>query len=118
VRAQCRELRLDAAKACKKDVACYQKLLSDKDGAKAEKAAQMLSRLGQPGVDALAGAINVPDPNVRMIVIVSLAQAHKGSPALRDALSKQIELDEGKPMLKKAGIVDEERVLLASLGHT
>ncbi|HZS41411.1 MAG TPA: HEAT repeat domain-containing protein [Polyangia bacterium] len=109
--------RLEVAKACKKDVACYAKMLDDKDSAKAEKAALMLGRLGKPGVDELAKAVGVSDLSVRMTVLVGLAQAGKASPEVRAALAKQIELDDGKPMIKKAGVVDEMRVVLAQISR-
>jgi HEAT repeat protein len=109
--------RLEVAKTCKKDVACYAKYLNDKDSAKAEKAALMLARLGGPGVGELAKAVGHSDLSVRMSVLVGLAQAGKANAEARAALEKQIELDEGKPMIKKAGVVDEMRVVLAQISH-
>src|SRR5262249_37338806 len=60
------QARLDVAKQCKKEVGCYAKLLNDKDSAKAEKAALMLTRLGAPGVAELAKAVGAADLSVRM----------------------------------------------------
>ncbi len=110
--------RLEVAKTCKKDVACYAKMLDDKDSAKAEKAALMLSRLGAPGLAALGKSVGNSDLSVRMVVLIGLAHAGKMSPEARTALEKQIELDETKPMMKKAGIVDEMRVVLAHVSHS
>jgi HEAT repeat protein len=109
--------RLEAAKQCKKDVACYAKLLNDKDPAKAEKAALMLSRLGKTGIDELVKAISNPDPSVRLTVLFGISRGGKASPETRAALEKQIETDDGKPMIKKTGIVDEMRVVLAQVSR-
>jgi len=109
--------RLEVAKQCKKDVACYAKLINDKESAKAEKAALMLARLGQPGVAELGKAVGASDLGVRMVVLYGLAQSGKVSPEARAALEKQIEIDEAKPLMKKAGIVDEMRVVLAHVSH-
>ncbi len=110
--------RLELAKACKKDVACYAKAINDKDGAKADKAALMLGRLGKPGLAELVKALTTPDPNTRMIVLIALGQAADKSCAdCRTALDKQIATDEEKAMLKKLGVVDEMRVLAARLGN-
>ena len=104
--------RLTVAKQCKKDLACYSKLLSDKDNIKAEKAALMLTRMGKDGLKELLKAVGTPDPAVRMTVLFGISQdGGPGCGECKVALEKQIEVDESKPPLR--GLVDEMRAVLA-----
>src|SRR5260370_2189053 len=60
--------RLQVAKDCKKDIACYAKVLAGPDANKADKAAFMLARLGKPAASELAKAVGHPEPLVRFAV--------------------------------------------------
>jgi HEAT repeat protein len=104
--------RLDAAKECKKDQACWVKLLAGKDGVKAEKAALMLARIGKPALGDLCKQISNPDQFVRVAVLYGVSKnADKTSTECKAALEKQIVSDGGKRPLK--GLVEEMRVALA-----
>ncbi len=104
--------RLDAAKECKKDQACWVKLLGGKDGVKAEKAALMLARVGKPALSDLSKQVSNPDQFVRVAVLYALSKsADKSCTECKAALEKQISADSGKRPLK--GLVEEMRVALA-----
>jgi HEAT repeat protein len=105
--------RLEVAKACKKDVACYAAKLNDADATKAEKAAFMLARLGKEGAAQLTKAVSNREPIVRMTVLWGLSAS--GDKSAVEPLEKQIALDETKPPLR--GIVDEMRATLALLSR-
>jgi HEAT repeat protein len=108
--------RLEAAKECKKDQACWVKLLSDKDAIKAEKAAFELARIGKPAVAALAKAVSHPDPATRFAVLYGLQKsADKTCADCKAALEKQISIDEGKKPLK--GLVEEMRATVALISN-
>jgi HEAT repeat protein len=107
--------RLDVAKECKQDVACYAKALDDKVLAKQEKAAFMLARL--PGsTDALTKKLNTPEPLIRMAVLFALGkQADKSCKSCIEKLGAQIEIDKTKPPMKP--IVEEMRAVLAEISN-
>jgi HEAT repeat protein len=106
--------RLQLAKECNKDLACYAKTFDSKDDIKAEKAALMIARMGKPGLVELAKHVGYNDPAVRMTVLFGIAHyGDKSSKECIDALEKQIEIDRTKPPLKP--IVDEMRATLAQI---
>jgi HEAT repeat protein len=108
--------RLDAAKECKKDQACWAKLLAGKDNIKAEKAAFMLAGMGKAAVPDLAKNVNHADPAVRFAVLFGLARnADKTCGDCKANLEKQITLDDGKKPLK--GLVEEMRATLALISN-
>jgi HEAT repeat protein len=99
--------RLEAAKECKKDMACWVKLLNGKDNIKAEKAALMVPRVdAKAGLAELAKQVGHIDPSVRASVLFGLGQYGDAScKACLEALDKQIDIDRTKRPLK--GLVDE-----------
>ena len=109
--------RLQLAKDCKKDLACFAKALNDKDGIKAEKAAIMLARMGKPGLIELSKAVGAQDLSVRLVVLAGIDHnGDKSSVECIAALNKQIEHDEGKSGDLKH-MVDEMRAVKAQLTH-
>lgn len=114
---QAAEDRIAVANECKSDVACYEKHLTDADSNKAEKAAFMLARSGQPGLEALCRHLNTQDAQARMAILFGVG--HLGSKANAScvaALDKQIANDQGKPQPYRS-LVQEMRVVRAQLSH-
>lgn len=103
------QARVDVAKECKADTACYEKFLAVETGTlngsakslatgKAEKAALMLMQLGkEKGLPALLKHVNAPDAGARLMVLFAIARI--GDKSAIPALDKQIEDDEHKPPL-------------------
>jgi len=106
--------RLELAKKCNKDVACYGAGLDDAVLAKQEKAAFMLSRMGKEAMPALVKKISTKEPIVRLAVLFAIQKINdKSSAEAKKALEAQIELDKTKPPIK--ALVDEMRATLAIL---
>ncbi len=121
------DLRIDVAKACKKDVACYAKEVTQKDPPKtfgdyvtwirAEKAAFMLGRLGKPGLAELAKHLDCEDLSLRNQIVAVIGHfADKGCAECVAALDKAIDHDRDKTGDLKH-IVDEMRAVRAQLSH-
>jgi HEAT repeat protein len=109
--------RLEVAKTCNKDVACYGKALDDAKLTHQEKAAFMLGRLGKDGLPFLVKKLTTKEPIVRFAVLWSLSRvADKSSAEAMKALAAQIELDKTKPPFK--ALVEEMRAVQAEInGH-
>jgi HEAT repeat protein len=106
--------RLEVAKKCGKDVACYGAALEDPVLAKQEKAAFMLARMGKDALPALTKKVTTKEPIVRFAVLFALGKvADKTADNVKKALEAQIELDKTKPPLRP--IVDEMRAVLAEI---
>jgi HEAT repeat protein len=107
--------RLELAKKCDKDVACYAAGLDDPSLAKQEKAAFMLGRLGKEGLPPLVKKVSAREPVVRLAVLQSIGKlADKGAPDVLKALDAQIEIDRTKPQPWR-DIVAEMRALKAHI---
>lgn len=101
--------RVEVAKECKADTACYEKYLAVDTGTlkdtakalatgKAEKAALALMQLGKDkGLPALLKHVNAPDAGARLMVLFAIARI--GDKSAIPALDKQIDDDEHKPPL-------------------
>lgn len=111
------EDRIAVANECKADVGCYEKRLTDSDANKAEKAAFMLARSGQPGLEALCRHVDTQDAQARMAILFGIGHlGTKANAACVTALEKQIENDQGKPQPYRS-LVQEMRVVRAQLSH-
>jgi HEAT repeat protein len=106
--------RLEVAKKCGKDVACYGGALEDKVLAKQEKAAFMLGHMGKEGLPFLVKKLKTPERVIREAVLVGISRlADKSSADVKKTLDDQIELDRTKPPLK--AIVEEMRAVRAEI---
>jgi HEAT repeat protein len=107
--------RLELAKKCDKDVACYVAGLEDPSLPKQEKAAFQLGHLGKAALPGLVKKIAVREPIVRLALLHSLGKvADKGAAEVLKALDAQIEIDRTKPAPMR-DIVLEMRALKAYL---
>jgi HEAT repeat protein len=109
--------RLELAKKCNKDVACYGEGLSDPSLPKQEKAAFMLGRLGKEAAPIIAKKISVHEPIVRLALLFSAGRViERGSAdaqAAIKAIDTQIDIDRTKPNMRE--VVNEMRALKAWL---
>jgi HEAT repeat protein len=119
--------RLQVAKDCKDDVACYGKALADPAWTRAEKAAFALGFSGdKAGVPLLLGALKpvaaLPQdryPVHQAILFALVRLADKSCAECGDKLRKQIERDEKAVRLPGArGLLAETRVALATIENT
>ncbi len=115
--------RMQVAKECKKDIACYGKHLSDPSWTRAEKAAFWIGFSGDAkrGLPLLVGALKpvaslTPDRfPVHQAILQSLARlANRNDKNVIDALEKQIDRDETAVRIPGArDLLGETRVTLA-----
>ena len=107
--------RLELAKKCNRDAACYIAGLEDPILAKQEKAAFMLGTFDKAVLPALAKKVSTKEPVVRMAVLFSIGKlADKTSADVKKAIEAQIELDRTKPQPFRM-LVEEMRATLAMI---
>ena len=107
--------RLEVAKKCDKDMACYAAALDDSNLAKQEKAAFHLARFGKDAEPALTKKVSAREPIVRLAVLHSLGTiGDKGNVTVLKAIDAQIENDRTKNQPWR-DIVNEMRALKAYL---
>jgi len=109
-------MRLEVAKKCNRDSACYITALDDKDLAKQEKAAFMLGTFDKSVLPALTKKVSSKEPVVRIAVLFSIGKlADKTATDVKKAIEAQIELDRTKPQPFRL-LVEEMRATLAMIG--
>jgi HEAT repeat protein len=112
-------LRLELARDCKEDVACYAKGLDDAKPAKQEAAAFQLSRRpeAKSQLAALAAKVSSREPVIRLAVLHALDRlAHKDCADCIAKLEEQIKRDERKTTKALGGdLVNEMRCTLARI---
>ena len=112
-------VRLELARECKEDLACYAKALEDKVLAKQEAAAFQLARRpeAKSQLAALAGRVSSREPVVRLAVLHAIDRlGHKGCAECMAKLEEQIKRDERKTTKALGGdLVNEMRCTLARI---
>src|SRR5262249_12697640 len=90
-------LRLEVAKKCNKDAACYIAALEDPSLPKQEKAAFMLAHMGKDAAPVFAKKMGIREPIVRLAFIFAAGRAlERGSAeaqATIKAIDTQIDID-------------------------
>jgi HEAT repeat protein len=106
--------RLDLAKECDKNLACWTKGLDDAVLCRQEKAAFTLSRMGKEGLPGLLKKLSTKEPIIRLAVLFALSRsADKSCADCKKALMDQIELDRTKPPMRP--IVEEMKAVEAEI---
>ena len=112
-------VRLELARDCKEDIACYAKALNDPKLAKQEAAAFQLARRpeAKSQLSALANKVSSREPVIRLAVLHALDRlAHKGCADCIAKLEEQIKRDERKTTKAMGGdLVNEMRCTLARI---
>jgi HEAT repeat protein len=109
--------RMKVAGECKKDIACYGKILGEAKSARAERAAFSLGRLGHDAVPMLVKQVGHKDTAARSAVMYALTRvATKADTEVLKAIDAQIEQDRSRDKQGMA-LAEEMRVSRAIIAN-